>query len=232
MAAREGRVIESYAPCGRPATNKAQMAHAAANRLRSRTYDVEAAYLKGKMLSNEIVFARPPPGFRHTDSRGVAIVWRLKVPLYGEVDAGFIWNRTLVDQLVNKQGFTQSEFDPCFFFKLLADGTRMNIVMYVDDGFVTDEHSELADAELAAFNAAGFTIEIKELKRFLGANTTLHSDSRITVAATAYVTQLATRFLPKPLAEYPLFQTPCTRDLVNAYERAVARSEVLSAEDQ
>jgi hypothetical protein len=26
-------------------------------------------------------------------------VWRLKVPLYGEADAGRIWNRTLVRQL-------------------------------------------------------------------------------------------------------------------------------------
>ena len=63
------------------------------------------------------------------------LVWRLKVPLYGEADAGRIWNRTAVNQLVNVQGFTQSEFDPCYFFKLKG-GERVDIALYVDDGYV------------------------------------------------------------------------------------------------
>jgi hypothetical protein len=71
---------------------------------------------------------------------------------------------------------------------------------------------------------------VKEPKRFLGANTTLHSASRITVCAKAYLSQLAVRFLPKPLDEFPAFPTPCTRELVKAYERAVTRTDTLSAE--
>jgi hypothetical protein len=66
-------------------------------------------------------------------------------------------------------------------------------VIYVDDGFVTDEWSELADAELNAFNAAGYTIEVKAPKRFLGANTTLDgvdgATRSIVVSAKAYVQQ-------------------------------------------
>ena len=63
------------------------------------------------------------------------IVWRLLVPLYGAADAGRIWNRTAVDQLVNKQGFEQSEFDPCYFYKTVG-AERVDIAMYVDDGYV------------------------------------------------------------------------------------------------
>ena len=74
--------------------------------------------------------------YRLFDSRGVPLVWRLRTPLYGEADAGRIWNRTAVNQLVNVQGFTQSEYDPCYFFKVGADGDRVDLVLYVDDGYV------------------------------------------------------------------------------------------------
>ena len=95
-------------------------------------------------------------------------------PIYGEADAGRIWNRTLVKQL-NKQGFKQSEYDPCYFRKLLADGTRMDMVMYVDDGYVVDAHSKLADAELARLNEA-FKIDIKKAHFFLGNNVHVHAE--------------------------------------------------------
>ena len=97
--------------------------------------------MKGKFEDGEVVYARPPPNFpggtkyRIYDDRGVPLVWRLKVPLYGEADAGRIWNRTAVNQLVNIQGFTQSEFDPCYFYKVVGD-ERVDIALYVDDGYV------------------------------------------------------------------------------------------------
>ena len=74
------------------------------------------------------------------------IVWRLKVPVYGEADAGRIWNRTLVKQLTKVQKCRQSEYDPCYFWKHLDDGFRMDFVMYVDDGYVTDAYSAAAQA--------------------------------------------------------------------------------------
>ena len=91
------------------------------------------------------------------------------MPVYGEADAGRIWNRTLVKQLTQVQKFQQSKYDPCYFWKHLDDGTRMDFVMYVDDGYVTDAISAAAQAELDALHAA-FTIEIKDARFFLGNN--------------------------------------------------------------
>ena len=48
----------------------------------------------------------------------------------------------------------------CVFWKHLSDGTRMNMVMYVDDGYVTDTFSAAAETELAKLHAA-FTIALK-----------------------------------------------------------------------
>ena len=44
--------------------------------------------------ASEQVLARPPSGFRDFDERGVAILWLMNNPLYGQLDAGAIWNRT------------------------------------------------------------------------------------------------------------------------------------------
>ena len=106
----------------------------------------------------------------------------MKAPLYGEADAGRIWNRTLIQQLVGVQQFEQSEYDPCYFWKHLDDGTRMDVVMYVDDGFVVDSFSPAADAELDLLHRA-FTVEVKPARFFLGTNITVHTGQQKSVGS-------------------------------------------------
>jgi len=79
----------------------------------------------------------------------------------------------MVKQLCEVQLFHQSQYDPCYFWKFLSDGTRMDLVMYVDDGYVVDDNSALADAELDALHAA-FTIDVKPAAFFLGNNVVVH----------------------------------------------------------
>jgi hypothetical protein len=92
--------------------------------------------------------------YRKYDSRGVAIVWLLQVPLYGEADAGGIFHRTLRKQLVQKQLFSQSEYDPCYFWKVLSDGSWLNLTIHVDDAFITDDRpSRRRDRDIACGDA-------------------------------------------------------------------------------
>mmetsp|Transcript_39476 Transcript_39476/g.84137 ORF Transcript_39476/g.84137 Transcript_39476/m.84137 type:complete len:172 (-) Transcript_39476:164-679(-) len=141
QAAARGRVIDTFAPTARHMTFKTLAALGALGKRRRRQFDVEGAYLKGKFESDGIVYARPPPNFpggshyRLFDERGVPMVWRLHTPLYGEADARRIRNRTAVRQLVQVQGFTQLQFDPCYFFKQVGT-ERVDMVLYVDDGYV------------------------------------------------------------------------------------------------
>ena len=225
-----GKELNSYAPCGRPSTHKMQIATAVFHRRRHKCFDVTGAYLKGKFLQNEVVYARPPPGERRfifRDGLRVAVVWRLNVPLYGEVDAGYVWNRTATHQLVSVQGFQQSQYDPGYFWKIFADGTRMDLLLYVDDAYVTDDNAALADAELEAFGMAfadkdgksGITVQVPE--HFLGANIDVSADSsEVTISSRAYVTQMAKKYLAKPLEEYKTYRTPCAKDIIDAYEQA------------
>ena len=122
------------------------------------------------------MYARPPRGARHYVD-GVPVVWKLRVPLYGEADAGRLWNRTIVRFLTGPlsgggAGWIQSKYDPCFFFKCLGDGTVMHLVIYVDDGYVIDADSALADVELRRLHDR-FTINIKDARFFLGNNVSI-----------------------------------------------------------
>ena len=81
IAARNGTVIETFAPTVRHTTFKLLAAHGCVTQRRARQFDVEGAYLKGKFGEGEVVYARPPPDFpggskyRFYDDRGVPLVW-------------------------------------------------------------------------------------------------------------------------------------------------------------
>ena len=93
-------------------------------------------------------------------------------PLYGQADAGRIWQRTIHAQFV-KQGFTRSEYDPCYYFKHYPDGTFMGCCLYVDDGFCDmDVHCPGGEADMREL-ASAFDIKVKEnTDYFLGTNVT------------------------------------------------------------
>ena len=61
------------------------------------------AELEGQQRASEQVLARAPVGFRVTDERGVEQYWLMNNPLYGQLDAGAIWNRTF-NEFVTRNG--------------------------------------------------------------------------------------------------------------------------------
>ena len=73
---------------------------------------------------------------------------------------------------------------------------------------------------------SGITVQSPP-KHFLGANVDVHSAESVTISSRAYVTQMATRYLDKPLSAYPDYLTPCARDLVEVYDEAREKLEVL-----
>ena len=115
------------------------------------------------------------------------------------------------------------------FWKTLSDGTRFLCVIYVDDGFSSDNGSAHADAELAAINER-FSIKIKDASFFLGNNVICHSRSCVTLSSRAYIARMAEKYLPLPVAQYPSYKTPSDKTLVSDYESAFsARLETLAS---
>ena len=77
---------------------------------------------------------------------GSGRVCKLKKSLYGLKQAPRVWNKTFTCFLL-KQGFTQSEADPCLFI-YNKNGRNILIALYVDDGLVA---AKQGDSELNNF---------------------------------------------------------------------------------
>jgi len=219
-----GTKVETFSPSVRHSTFAMCNAVGKARGRRHCSFDVSGAYLQGDPREDEVCYVRPPPGYRNFDERGVPMVWRMARPLYGQGDAGLIWYRTVVEQLVGQQGFAQSDADPCFFYKVYESGTRFDLALYVDDGWcVIDADCPLAKEELETL-AARFKIKVvREPKQFLGCNVdAADSDSPVKVSARAYLERIVGESLPRPLSEYAKAAAPCSAKLMESYEAAKA----------
>ena len=127
------------------------------------------------------------------------------------------------------QHFRCSDHDPCFFYKIYPDGTRIDISLYVDDGWVTHNAGAAAKADLIQF-AQRFKLKFRERpKQFLGLNVDV-SPERISISSAAYIEGLAEKNLPRPVDTYRTFATPYGADFVKIYEEAQRRASVPSAE--
>ncbi|EJK76134.1 hypothetical protein THAOC_02122 [Thalassiosira oceanica] len=96
------------------------------------------------------MYMKIPPGISTSFGDKRDYVLKLNKNLYGQKQAGRVWNQFLVNKLL-KIGFEQSKVDECVFYR----GSTIFIV-YVDDGLVLDTNGnsldgfvqELKDAEL------------------------------------------------------------------------------------
>eukprot|EP00327_Prymnesium_parvum_P011290 CAMPEP_0184391940 /NCGR_PEP_ID=MMETSP0007-20130409/21358_1 /TAXON_ID=97485 /ORGANISM="Prymnesium parvum, Strain Texoma1" /LENGTH=350 /DNA_ID=CAMNT_0026742317 /DNA_START=221 /DNA_END=1269 /DNA_ORIENTATION=+ len=203
------------------------MGCAAAVNKRSRrvTWDVTGAYLQGKHKDGYIVYTRAPLDARTYDERGIELVWALVGPLYGEPDAGRVWYNTFSHWIITEEGFTRSVGDPCHFFKTFADGTDIQLDLYVDDGSTFDTNHAECDAFLKRLGAR-FVITIAPDDFYLGMDVYSPSPSVIKLSSDTYIKSLVHRELADDLASYKRYDTPADSRLVEFYEAAVAMRAV------
>ena len=110
-------------------------------------------------------FMRVPRGIKITDPEDWLI--RLKKKIYGQKQAGRVWNKYLVEKLTSPEvGFIQSKHDECVFYK----GNSI-YVLYTDDRIMTGpDPQELQDIiKLIAESGLKITQE-GTIEDFLGVN--------------------------------------------------------------
>lgn len=215
-------------------------AAACMRRMHMRTFDVPGAYLQGEQTASERMLLRPPMGFRTVDERGVEILWLMNSPLYGQGDAGAIWNRTINAFLVDELGFKRSVNDPCVYTML--DG-EVILPLYVDDGrlyYTDDKRAQVAVNRVMTKLTERFGIQFgpedPEEDYFLGGNRVTNSDrSVVTVRMKSYIELTVKRYLgdKDPLDRFPTSWGQCpaddnlTKDWENVMvERPAATNEV------
>eukprot|EP00965_Chrysotila_dentata_P146919 4850608-Pleurochrysis_carterae.AAC.1 len=197
LASGTEHTLETFAPAARSATFKLLCTVGCAANLRVRLFDVDSTYLQGEFKGDDgEVYVRPPPDERVFDDRGMPIVWKRFKPLYGEADAGRIWYLTAKKQLVTMQAFTQSEFDPCYFYKKYPDGHRVDLVLYVDDCWTADTGGAQADNDLRMFRER-FKLTLQDKpKQLLRMNIGMGEDGGVKISASAYVEAKAETYFP------------------------------------
>jgi len=211
-------------------------------------FDVPGAYLQGKQRAPEQIVCRAPVGFRRYDERGIEILWLMLNPLYGQSDAGAIWNRTWNEYVTDPPpgcGYERCPHEPCVYAKRLGDpheesgkDSYLTMPIYVDDGRLLYDPTEAACAEAKADRerlTGEFGIEFKSIDPkedyFLGANRRTSDDrSSCTLSARTYIVDMGKRFFPDvdvsvSSAALPASwsYTPADDMLVQAWEDATTR---------
>ena len=115
--------------------------------------DFSGTYLQGQHTESEQTLARPPTGFRESDERGVQVFWLMLAPLYGQCDAGAVWNRTLNEFLTAPGpvglGFERASNDPCIYSKTVPpNDDRVTYPLYVNEARVYNDPTPEARAEV------------------------------------------------------------------------------------
>ena len=88
------------------------------------------------------IYMEIPRGFQLADEslNPRDYVLRLHRNVYGQKQAGRVWNKYLVNKLVNEAGFKQSKVDKCVFYR----GSVM-YVLYTDDSILAGPNQEEID---------------------------------------------------------------------------------------
>ena len=148
-------------------------------------FDVSIAFLYSKL--DEEIYKEQPKGFKDNSGRAC----KLKRGLYGLKQAPRCWNKRFAEFLI-KQGFKQSDADPCLFIRKQGE-KKLMLALYVDDGLVAGtDKKELQEFEKEL--KSEFKITAKPASYFLGLEINRDAEGNIKVGQSAYAKKILEKF--------------------------------------
>ena len=131
--------FSSFSPVVKQSSVKILLAIAAKFKYHVSFIDVTNAYCWG--ILSEVTYCKQPPGYQTTDPQGNTLVCKLLKSLYGLPQSGRCWNQRLTEILI-QIGLTQSDYDPCIFFKR-THNSFFALSTYVDDNMIVSSNDTL-----------------------------------------------------------------------------------------
>jgi len=224
------RNVDSHSPTIQMATLRALIALMAAKRAKGAAGDFPQAYLNAD--NPNVYYVWPPKSARQYDDEGNRLVWALLKALYGGAASGRYWY-TMLRKWFVEHGFKVSDWDPCLFCKINADGTFHYVGVYVDDlvHAYTDDAGYAATIAQFSEDFHGYT-DLGPLTEIVNAEVTM-DDTFVTLTQKRYIEKLAKKWLPEST---PKTFTPALSDgkyaLLEVVKRATAEgAEKLGAEE-
>jgi len=126
-----------------------------------------------------------PKGIETKHGNGKTHVLKLLKNLYGQKQAGRVWNQHLHTRLI-ELGFKQSTIDECLYFR----GTLL-FVVYVDDGILASKSQEEIEKAIKDIRNAGCDVDDQgNIKDYLGVNVEKLPDGRIKLSQPHLIDQI------------------------------------------
>ena len=112
------------------------------------------------------VYMKVPKGFYITGKNPKDYVLKLNQNVYGQKQAGRVWNRYLNKILIEKVGFKQSKIDECVYYK-----GKTLYVLYTDDSILAGPDKDEIEGIIKKIEGTGLNITREgNISDFLGIN--------------------------------------------------------------
>jgi hypothetical protein len=122
------------------------------------------------------IYMEVPKRFTVQGDANKDYVLKIHRNIYGQKQAGRVWNQYLVDRLVNKVGFVQSKVDESVFYK-----GNVIYVLYTDDSILAGPDQKEIDLVIQQIKDAKLDITMEgDIQDFLGVNIQREKDGSIT----------------------------------------------------
>ena len=176
---------ETYAPVASWSTIRLILLMAVVKGWETRQIDYVLAYTQAD-AETEKLYMRVPKGFEIADNDPEdPYVLRIVKNLYGQKQAGRVWNKHLVAQLTSC-GFTQSAVDECVFYH----GNAI-YVLYTDDSILTGPDPGELDTIIQLMQGTGLNLTVEgDICDFLGVNIKKKNNGTIHLTQPHLITQI------------------------------------------
>ena len=134
------------------------------------------------------IYMQVPKGFQIGNEDTSKYALRLNRNVYGQKQAGRVWNKFLEEKLIKEVGFKQSEVDECVFYK----GHTMYL-LYTDDSILAGPCEKEIDTIINQIKKAGLNItEEGDIQDFLGINIVREKNGDVTLSQPHLINQILT----------------------------------------
>jgi hypothetical protein len=210
MQRRDG--MDVYSPVPSMSLIRAALAVGAHEKMIIEQLDVKTAFLQARLPRGENIYVHAPEGYGRLDSRGEAMVLRLKSYLYGLRQAPKEWNGTFAAYL-RKCGLKPVPADSCIWVSV----SGIILIAYVDDIIIMGRAaSDVADLRNQLVHRFSISL-LGELSWFLGIKITYdRSKGVLQLDQSHFVQEL---LLKNGMAQCNPSLTPATTDFTARLEQ-------------
>ena len=123
------------------------------------------------------IYIKIPAEIQITEGRNEDYVLKMHRNIYGQKQAGRVWNKYFHDILANKLSFQQPDIDECIYYR-----GELIYLLYTDDSILASRSKDVIDKAINDMKEAGLKITIEgDLQDFLGVHIAKQEGGKVTM---------------------------------------------------